>query len=217
MNTPSIPTRVRYIMSGGNSQRWGSPWGLPDTYPSEYQRGKHKIGTHRSTPISHLECGVLVVEPWSRLERTPRAENDKQGLRSTDRFRVCATTQPGQLPAYHGKRPIPSAQKWKFPTKSSAVSKMHCRWRIFEKANNHVGGTILTVPTGGTANRIHTSVHPYHPTAFILDLHGDIWNRPRGKWCQDDEALRLRGTPGPIDRTIGKGEIIITIRGSENF
>ena len=56
------------------------------------------------------EWGVRVVKHQRRLVRTPSAENDKQGLRSTDGFRVCAAAQPGKLPAYHGKRPRLSAR-----------------------------------------------------------------------------------------------------------
>ena len=42
-------------------------------------------------------------------------------------------------------------------------------------------------------------------------------NRPTGKFCQDDEALRLRGTLGIINRTIIKGERIRARRGADDF
>ena len=60
--------------------------------------------------MGQWECGVCVVEPRRRPERTPHADNDKQGIRGTDGFLVFAATQPRRLPANHGKRPRTNAQ-----------------------------------------------------------------------------------------------------------
>ena len=86
-----------------NNQSQEITRGLPDTYPSEYRRVTHKRGITRSTPISQWKYSVYVVEPRRRSACTPHADNGKLGIRSIDRFCVCAAAKPGRLPAYHSK------------------------------------------------------------------------------------------------------------------
>ena len=94
----------------GNNQRRGSPCGLPDTDPSEDWRRTYKRRNHRPTPNGQCECGVCVIKPQRKQSQTPQYDNGKQGVLRTYMFNVCATAQPGQLPAYHGECPKPSTR-----------------------------------------------------------------------------------------------------------
>ena len=88
---------------------------------------------------------------------------------------------------------------------------------VLKKKYHPYSVTSLPVATVGPDNIIWTSVRPYHATVLILELQDDKKNLPRGKFCQYDGSLQPRGTPGLIDRTIGKGEIIREIRGTDDF
>ena len=131
---PSVkPNKSAKRHVGGNNQRWRVPCGITNNCPYKDWRRTHNKGTHQDTPISQRECNVCVVEPQRILEQTPFTDNEIRGICSIDGFRLFVSVQPGRLPNNHGKRPRPSAPKWKVPTKSSAVSKIHRRWRSFEK------------------------------------------------------------------------------------
>ena len=92
-------------------QRQRNPRGITYTYPSEDWWRNIKIRTNKTTLIGQWECGVRVVEPGRSLAWTPRTEDDKQGIHGTNGFRVCASAQPRQLHANHGKHPRTSTRK----------------------------------------------------------------------------------------------------------
>ena len=79
------------------------------------------------------------------------------------------------------------------------------------------GGTSLTFPTSGTANRVLTGVRTHHDPTPVLQLQDNLRNRPRGERSEDDGALRPCKTPCLMDRTIGKGERILTSRRTDHF
>ena len=108
-----------------NKQRWGSLCVLSNTYPPKYWRRNNNIMPNQTTSIVQWEFRFRVVKHRRRVAQTPRADNDKQGLSSTDGFRVFSAAQPGLLPANHRKRPRTSARNWEVPKKSSAVPKIH--------------------------------------------------------------------------------------------
>ena len=201
----------------GNKQRQGSPCGLSNTYLSKNQGINNKRRPNRTILIDQWECGVCVVKPWRRSSWTPRTDNYKREIHRTDGFHICAAAQPGRLPANHGKRPRTSARNWEVPTKSSAVPKIHRRWRSLKKANHHSGWISFNVPTGGPADRIWASVLPYHNTTYLLEIRDDRRNRPGRKFHKYYGALWPCDTSSPIDQKIGKGERIWVSREAENF
>ena len=70
----------------------------------------NKRGPNQTTLIGKWEYDVCVVKPQRRPAQTSGADNDKQGIHSTDGYRVCAAAQPRKLPANHGKSPRISAR-----------------------------------------------------------------------------------------------------------
>ena len=74
-----------------------------------------------------------------------------------------------------------------------------------KNADRHSGGTSHLFPTVGPANRVQTVVRTHHASTPFLELRVDRRNGPRGKFCEDDGSLLLRGTPCLIGGTIVKG------------
>ena len=113
--------------------------------------------------IDNCECGVRGVEPHRMTTWTPRADNDKRGLRSTYRFRDLVTPHnPGDHPPTMGNAEDQALATDHFRQNQALFRKYTAVDGTLKKLNHCSGGTSLPVPTSGPANMIRTSDCPYN-------------------------------------------------------